>query len=181
MTNPDAEDKAATSAFLTVSANLIGPGDEAAELKLGSEKVVNAKKPWMPTNVVKNYKQFYFKVIRANNLPLMDTFGTIDAFIKYQMNSKSKVKTKVVKMKDNLVIWNQEILIPIELPTSKDHINFELFDSDALSNEMVANLHFSIKDILEKVGQDPKVRKYHLQWFNLYGCNTSVRNKISVM
>lgn len=63
MTNPKAEDKSKTSAFLTVSINLIGPGDDAVALKLGSEKEVASKKPWMPTNVVKQYKQFYFKFI----------------------------------------------------------------------------------------------------------------------
>jgi len=180
MTNPEADDKTKTSGFLVVSINLIGPGDEAAQLKLGTDKEVNAKKPWMPTNVVKKYKQFYFKLIKAENLPVMDTFGTIDAFIKFELDKKSKVKTKVVKMRNSVVNWNQELLVPVELPVTKDSLDFELYDEDlGVSSELVANLHFSIKEIIKNVGGNPKERRYHMQWFNLYGSNPSESNKYS--
>lgn len=43
----------------------------------------------------------------------MDTFGTIDAYIYYELDKKSKIQTKVVKMEDNVVTWNQELLIPV--------------------------------------------------------------------
>lgn len=127
----------------------------------------------MPANVVKKYKQFYFKIIKAEHLPCMDTFGTIDAYIKFEMDKKSKVKTKVVKMEDNLVEWNQEILVPIELPNNKDNLIFELYDQDLTSDDLVATLTFSIKNIIKRVGSDGKKRQYHLEWFNLYGANTS--------
>ena len=128
MTNPKADDKNKISAFLIVSINLTGPGDSAVALKMGSDKEVSSKKPWMPTNIEKQYKQFYFKFIRAENLPIMDTFGTIDAYIYHELNKTSKVKTRVYTMKDNEVIWNQEILIPVELPFTNDAIVFNLYD-----------------------------------------------------
>jgi hypothetical protein len=36
----------------------------------------------------------------------MDTFGTIDAYIYHEIDKKSKVKTKVITMKDNEVQWD---------------------------------------------------------------------------
>ena len=91
MNNPTAEDKGKTSAILTISANLSGPGDESIQLKLGTEKEANSKAPWIPTSIVKQYKQFYFKFIKAENLPVMDTFGTIDAYIYFELDKKSKI------------------------------------------------------------------------------------------
>ena len=83
-------------------------------------------------------------------------------------------------MKNKIVIWNQEILVPIELPISKDNLDFELYDYDGVgSDELVANMTFSKKEIIRKVGGDPNKRKFHTQWFNLYGCNPSKDNKIS--
>ena len=42
------------------------------------------------------------KFIRGEYLPIMDTFGTIDAYI-YIDYAGSKIRTKVITMKDNLV------------------------------------------------------------------------------
>ena len=49
--------------------------------------------------------------------------GTIDAYI-YIEYMGSKLKSKVVTMKDNLVEWDQEFLLPLELPASNDIITF---------------------------------------------------------
>lgn len=68
----------------------------------------------------------YFKFIKAEHLPIMDRGplgGTIDAYI-YIEYMGSKLKSKVVTMKDNLVEWDQEFLLPLELPASNDIITF---------------------------------------------------------
>ena len=36
----------------------------------------------MPASIKKDYKQLELTVVEAQNLPKMDTFGTIDAYIK---------------------------------------------------------------------------------------------------
>ena len=77
----------------------------------------------MPASVEKRYKQLYLKFIKAEHLPIMDTFGTIDAYI-YLEHNGSKIRTRTVTMKDNLVQWDQEMLIPLELPASRDIIKF---------------------------------------------------------
>lgn len=47
------------------------------------------------------------------------TGGSIDAYI-YIDHMGAKLKTKVITMKDNLVEWNQEFMLPLELPASND-------------------------------------------------------------
>lgn len=78
-----------------------GPGDNAAELKLGSDEEVAKKEPWKTPNIKTIFKQFYFKFIKGVGLPRTDTLiGTIDAYIYYEKSSKVKLRTKVDKAVD---------------------------------------------------------------------------------
>lgn len=54
-------------------------------------------------------------------------------------------------MKDNLVVWNQEMLIPLELPASKDALSFKLYDYDTTGDDLVGSLNFSIKQMIKDV------------------------------
>jgi len=49
-----------------------GPGDEASELTMGSDKDFAERKPLMPSSVKVKYKQLYLRIYRAENLPIMD-------------------------------------------------------------------------------------------------------------
>lgn len=42
----------------------------------------------------------------------MDTFGSIDAYLKTTFFRQS-LKTSVVTMKDQVVIWDEEMLLPV--------------------------------------------------------------------
>ena len=82
-------------------------------------------------------------------------------------------------MKDNLVEWGEEMLIPIELPASNDEIVFKLYDYDPTFDDIVASFKFSIKDIVKKCKNNQKAgedRGYQMQWVNLYGCNPDKDN-----
>jgi Ca2+-dependent lipid-binding protein len=129
----------------------------------------------MPASVQKVYKQLYFKFIKAEHLPIMDLMGTIDAYIYLEYNG-SKIRTKTYTMKDNLVIWNQEILIPLELPASNDTLVFNLYDYDKppLPDTLCASMTFSLKQIIQQTDSSnnaPGDFTYHMQWINLFGCN----------
>lgn len=84
-----------------------GPGDEAAQLKIGTDPKAAKRPPWMPSSVQKNYKQLYMKFIKAMHLPIMDVMGTIDAFI-YIDHLGNKIQTKVDTMdaSTKTCIWN---------------------------------------------------------------------------
>ena len=42
----------------------------------------------MPAQIKKEFKQLHLRFIHAYNLPKMDTWGTIDAFIKTKFQGK---------------------------------------------------------------------------------------------
>jgi Ca2+-dependent lipid-binding protein len=78
----------------------------------------------------------------------MDTFGTIDAYIKTTFMGQT-LKTKVITQKDEQCIWDQEMWIPIQWPVASDRLVFRLMDYDTTGDEVVASLVFSIKKIIQ--------------------------------
>jgi hypothetical protein len=60
----------------------------------------------IPPSIKKQYKQLFFSIVRGEKLPKTDRFGTIDAYIEVNQ-FKSKLKSSVVTMSNNLVEWNQ--------------------------------------------------------------------------
>ncbi len=62
----------------------------------------------------------------AEDLPIMDKpllygEGSIDAYIVVKYGS-TKMKTSVFTMKNKICEWNEEMLVPIEIPTIDDKI-----------------------------------------------------------
>ena len=72
LNNPDGSDFSKITGYVAVSIQVQGPGDEAVELKLGSKETLNKKKPLVPTQIKKEYKQAYLRFYIAENLPKMD-------------------------------------------------------------------------------------------------------------
>ena len=84
--------------------SVAGPGDDQVQLdedKSGIDST-DADSIMMPASIKKQYKQLYFRIYKAEKLPKMDRFGTIDAYISTTF-FKQTLKTEVVTMKDNLV------------------------------------------------------------------------------
>ena len=76
--------------------------------------------------------------------------GTIDAYI-YIDHKGTRLKTKVVTQDDDKKLrWDQQMLLPLELPLSNDKLVFNLYDSDTLSDDLVCSMNFSLKEILSK-------------------------------
>lgn len=96
-----AEDKAKIVADLSISINIQGPGDEASQLKIGTDPKAFKRKPWMPASVQKQYKQLVIKFLKGCELPKMDTnlFSTVGGNYYVWINHMgNKMKTKVVDM-----------------------------------------------------------------------------------
>ena len=179
-TNPTADDKSKISGYVMVSIQVQGPGDEAAQLKMGTDPKAAKKAPWMPSSVQKNYKQLYIKFIKGMHLPIMDIGGTIDAFV-FINHLGNKIQTKVDTMdaESKTSVWNQEILIPLEMPISNDNLTFEVYDKDMMSTELVCTLKMSIKEILKtdsSKNAPDQPPNYEMKWINLYGCNPDCTN-----
>mmetsp|Transcript_20973 Transcript_20973/g.32505 ORF Transcript_20973/g.32505 Transcript_20973/m.32505 type:complete len:203 (+) Transcript_20973:581-1189(+) len=140
---------------------------------MGTDKDFAGKKPMMPSSVKKHYKQLFLRFYRAENLPIMDTAligeGSIDAYaiLKY---GQGKLKTKVITMEDKRVDWMQEMLVPIQIPIRDDKIQIQIWDQDALMDELCCSLTLSVKSIMkyDKSNLDPNY-SHMLKWINLYG------------
>ena len=96
----------------------------------------------------------------------MDTFmGTIDAYGVVKVGGQ-KLKTKVDTMKDNLVVWNQEMLIAVTLPVIDDKLTLEIYDEDKVLDELACTAQFSIKSMIKHGPDNPMMK-----WVNFYGAH----------
>lgn len=111
-----------------------GPGDQAVQLKIGTDPEASKYKPWMPASVQKKYKQLCMKFIKAEFLPQMDietilNKGKIgDAYI-YIKTPGGSLKTSTIDMMwddsknfSQPVSWNEEFMLPLELPITNDEL-----------------------------------------------------------
>ena len=90
LNNPSGADFTKITGYIAVSVQVLGPGDEAVELKLASDKQLDIHKPLIPTQIKKQYKQIYLRFFTAAHLPAMDYnllgAGSIDAYLKVTYN-----------------------------------------------------------------------------------------------
>ena len=76
-------------------------------------------------------------------------------------------------MEDSKVDWMQELLVPIQIPTRDDKLSIQIFDRDAIADELICSLSLSIKSIMkyDKTNVDPSFQ-HMIKWINLYGAHT---------
>jgi Ca2+-dependent lipid-binding protein len=80
-----------------------------------------------------------------------------DAYIYYETKG-AKLRTQTIDMmregkKDTAlpVIWNEEMMLPIEMPISNDTLSLNLYDSDfPKPDELVSTMNFSYKQIIKE-------------------------------
>jgi len=68
------------------------------------------------------------------------------------------------------VLWNEEFLIPVELPIRNDKLELAIMDSDELADEKVCTMSLSLKSLLkyDLKNENPDMRS-QCKWVNLYG------------
>lgn len=173
LSNPEGKDYNHITGYLKVSINITGPGDESVALMEDTSKRMSADDDnvLMPTSIRRQYKQLTFRVIRGEKLPQTDRFGTIDAYLRTDFN-RSKITTPVVTMKDNIVVWNHELLLPLQIPTASDRLIFKLYDHNTVTDELVGSIKFSIKELMK--AENPVYK-----WVNVYGAPKGVSGKFT--
>lgn len=67
-------------------------------------------------------------------------------------------------MKDDLVQWNEEMLIPIELPIKDNNLYLKIFDKDKVTDELCATVQLPLQSITKYGPNSPNTK-----WLNLYG------------
>jgi len=94
--NPEGKDFNEITGYLKLALSVTGPGDE--QVSLSDEtgpQTHDEQEVMMPPSIKKEYKQLKLRFIKAEKLPKMDQFGTIDAYIQ-TVYFKKKLKTKAV-------------------------------------------------------------------------------------
>ena len=83
LSNPEGKDYNDITAYLKVSISIAGPGDEQIQLTEDKSGLDNSDgdNVMMPASIKKQYKQLKFRIFKAEKLPKMDRFGTIDAYM----------------------------------------------------------------------------------------------------
>ena len=87
----------------------------------------------MPPCIRPEFYQIHFKFFRAENLPAMDKNligkgGSIDAFLTCNINGK-QLKTETITAKEGTAVdWNEEFLIPCQMPIMSSRVLMKLFD-----------------------------------------------------
>lgn len=170
LSNPEAHDKSEIKGYLQISIAVQGPGDNAVRLEAASGlQDPSEVTVLMPASIRKDYKQLTISVIEAQNLPKMDTFGTIDAYVKAVFN-KFTYKTQVVNPKkrgeDLICTFNKVFKIPLQWPISNDRFTMSIWDEEKTTpDEIAGTLEFSLKELVRNCSSaDGQFR-----WANLYG------------
>jgi hypothetical protein len=65
-------------------------------------------------------------------------------------------------MKNDMLFWNQEFLIPVSLPIMSGRLVMKLYDQDQLSDEIVGSIIFNLKECVT-------YRDGVFFWKNIYG------------
>jgi hypothetical protein len=187
----DAADKG-TQGYLRLSITVLGPGDtakahdavaeRAAELEVAAAaSTAGPAGPGgqgaaalciMPPTIDTQLYFLVVSIIAADGLPPMDTglLGgrSIDAFVQVEFAGNPPCRTTVVTVggRANLVAaWEEEVWVPVTLPTMSDVVTLSVWDEDALCDELVGTVsefRFSRARAAGAAGTGPR-------WANLYG------------
>ena len=65
-------------------------------------------------------------------------------------------------MKNDAVFWNQEFLIPVQLPIMSGRLVMKLYDEDKIKDEIVGSIIFNLKECIES-------KNGSFFWKNIYG------------
>ena len=72
----------------------------------------------------------------------------IDAYVKIE-HKGNKMKTKVlIQKKEGSIAWNQEFLIPLQVPLMGGRLVFKVMDEDTVMDEVVGSIVLNAKDFI---------------------------------
>jgi len=117
-----------------------------------------------PPQIQPEFYQLYIRLFQAQKLPAMDKalLGTAktDAYIRCDHKGQ-KLKTKVVKqLEGGKCDWNQQILIPMQVPLMGGRIVMKVMDEDTVTDEVIGAVVLEAKDyILDEVVNMPLKEK----------------------
>ena len=132
LSNPSSPNFSEVCGYLKVSISIAATGDEQIQITEDNSK--DEESVLMPPQMKPSFYQLRFRFFKAEKLPIMDAAlfgsgGSIDAYILCNYLNQ-KLKTRVVTMKNDVLFWNKEFLIPVQLPIMSGRLVMKLFDED---------------------------------------------------
>lgn len=161
--------------YLRVSIQVTGKHDKAISITEG--KAIDLEEKQMdsiliPVQVQPKYMEVILRFFCGHKLPEMDTGSffqykknTMDGYVKLKMRGR-ELKTKVVKMKqDKILVWDQQFIVPIQLPILRDLLTLEVWDDNkdvGVADTIIGSIPIRINRIIAGAYSQPF-------WQNIYG------------
>lgn len=150
MSNPEGEEFGKVTAYLKLSITICGAGDEQVQIE--DDPNPQEEEYLQPPQVQPEFYQMYIRFFCAQKLPSLDggmlTEKKIDAYVRCDHKGQ-KMKTKVSKqLEGGDCDWNQEFLIPLQVPLMGSRFVLKVFDEDTVSDEIVGSIVLDAKDFV---------------------------------
>ena len=151
MSNPESEEFGKVTAYLKLSITICGAGDE--QVAIEDDPNPEEEEYLQPPEIQPEFYQLHCRFFTAQKLVPMDggtfTKPKIDAYVKCDHKGQ-KLKTKVlVQPKDGEIHWQQEFLIPLQVPLMGSRFVFKVMDEDTVCDEVVGSICIDAKDYID--------------------------------
>ena len=175
LANPESKEITQVRGYLKLSISVLHENDPRVQLEMKESEGTDCV---VPAQIKMEYKQISFYFYRGEELPDMDSFmfekkvdRQCDGYIEVRYMGITR-KTKIVKMKRELIEWNQIVDIPVSVPAVSQKIVLIVKDSDVGKDDLVGSIEIKVDDILIH-------NKYeNLTYLNIYGSSLNKRGKI---
>ena len=170
LANPESEDITQINGYLKLSICILSTEDEKIELNPDPN---NDSDYILPPQIKTTYKQLEIYLFKGEQFPDMEaTFSKektvnkrCEACVEIQYLGIKK-NTEIIKMKNEIIEWNELVEIPVAQPIISQKIKFIVKDKN---NNIIGSFEILIDDILNK--------KYeNLTCVNIYGTLKAVDN-----
>ena len=165
LANPESEDMTKVRGYLKLSISVLNDNDPRVELETNDSEDNQCV---LPSQINMEYKQISLNIFRAEGIPDMDSMFSekkinreCDGYIEVKYLGLTR-KTSIVKMKNDVLYWNEAIDIPVSIPAVSQRIVMTVKDNDLTGDDIVGSLELNVNDILQG--------KYtNFRFFNIYG------------
>ena len=166
LSNAESDDMSKIRGYLKLSVSVLNENDNRIELEPKEDETEDCL---IPIEIKMKYKQISFYFFHGEEFPDMDAIFSerkkgrkCDGYIEMKYMGIMR-KTRVVPMKNELIIWNQMIDIPATMPCVSQKICILVKDEDEIGkDDIVGSYEFNINDIYN--GQYNNFR-----YINIYG------------
>ena len=158
--------------YIRIGVSVTHESDEPVDLALEDGKLLDSK-IMLPPQIVPKTTQLIITLLKAENLPVMDSDGTINAYIEAHFAGVS-IKSSDIKA-DSVTMtsyWYEELFLPVIEPCVSHKLVLRVFDKDYSGSELVGSFNFDWDDVI-----GGKYSDYF--WTNIYGAPPLISNDYS--